>query len=324
MSHETFKCRVCNTEGLFETYTLSEMMYGLKESFQYVLCPNCNCLQIVEFPSDMTRFYPSDYYSFSPSTNKAGKFKSFVRLLRDRYAVYDKGVLGNLIYRYAPEPSLRSLSYINLNDWEIKKASILDVGCGYGRLLLRLKALGFDRLTGIDPFIDHEIEYSRGCKVLKMTIMGMEESGTYDLIMFHHSFEHISNPVETVKTVAQLLSPNGICLIRIPTIPCYAWERFRENWVQLDAPRHFFIHSEKSISSAALQSGLVLDKVVYDSTEFQFVGSERYEMGIPLLNNTVESLNKAKLKKFRNEAQQLNIDNRGDQAIFYLRKPTMP
>lgn len=57
--------------------------------------------------------------------------------------------------------------------------------------------------------------------------------------MFHHSFEHIADPFETLCSVRRLLS-SGTCLIRIPIVDSWAWENYGVNWIQIDAPRHFF------------------------------------------------------------------------------------
>jgi len=44
--------------------------------------------------------------------------------------------------------------------------------------------------------------------------------------------------------------PGGWCVIRIPTVSSFAWEHYREQWVQLDAPRHFFLHKVRKTGKA--------------------------------------------------------------------------
>lgn len=96
--------------------------------------------------------------------------------------------------------------------------------------------------------------------------------------MFHHSFEHISDPLEALETVRSLLAPNGRCLIRVPVVS-WARNEYGANWVQIDAPRHFFLHTEKSMEILAEKVGLEITRVEYDSTEFQFWGSELSKRG---------------------------------------------
>ena len=73
-------------------------------------------------------------------------------------------------------------------------------------------------------------------------------AGQFELIMFHHCFEHMEQPFGILEKVYSILrDKNSYCMIRIPISTCYAFERYNENWVQLDAPRHFFLHSPNSM-----------------------------------------------------------------------------
>jgi len=319
------KCRVCGNSENNKRYEVKEMMFGFRDTFTYFQCAKCGCLQILEFPIDMTKYYPPNYYSFSAIPQKVkNPIKRVLRRLRDRYAIFNKGLIGKIVYSYYPEESLKIFSYISLDE----KSTILDIGCGNGLLLYTLKEAGFKNLLGLDPYIKENIEYKNGLKILKKSIHEFKETeGNWDLVMFHHSFEHIPDPLETCQATSRLLAKNGICLIRIPTVSSYAWEHYRENWVQLDAPRHFFLHSIESISLLAKMANLTLDKVVYDSTEFQFWGSEQYLRDIPLHDPRSYDKNPEKpifseeeINSFKEKAKELNSKKKGDSCAFFLRK----
>lgn len=49
-------------------HILPEMMFGFGEEFAYFECSKCGCLQISEIPVDISKYYPSDYYSFSQNS----------------------------------------------------------------------------------------------------------------------------------------------------------------------------------------------------------------------------------------------------------------
>jgi 2-polyprenyl-3-methyl-5-hydroxy-6-metoxy-1,4-benzoquinol methylase len=76
--------------------------------------------------------------------------------------------------------------------------------------------------------------------------------------MLHHSFEHMDNPCGVLKQIDKLLNPDGELLIRIPVSDSFAWRKYGVDWFQLDAPRHFFLHTTKSIALLAKNSGFVL------------------------------------------------------------------
>jgi SAM-dependent methyltransferase len=145
---------------------------------------------------------------------------------------------------------------------------------------LELHELGYKDVLGVDPYLSSNIDYSNGVKVVKVYLDDLAAT-TWDAIMFHHSFEHLPEPVATLKRAAQMMKPGGQCLIRVP-LASWAWETYGTNWVQLDPPRHHLLHTERSLAMVAEQSGLALDRVECDSDEYQFWGSELISRRVPI------------------------------------------
>jgi SAM-dependent methyltransferase len=154
-----------------------------------------------------------------------------------------------------------------------------------------------------------------------------ELDGKFDVVMFNHVFEHLPDPKITLLTCHRLLSTGGHCFLRIPTVSSYAWKHYGMNWVQLDAPRHLFLHSKESIDVLASETGFRIEKVTYDSTAFQFWGSEQYARDIPLNSPASYSVDRAgsmftpsAIRGYEKKARELNVQQEGDQAAFVLRK----
>lgn len=319
MSNDT--CRICgNTENLNYT-TVNERMLGTLDEFIYFQCPQCNCLQIKQTPDNLENYYPDNYYSYS-SLERLIKapFRQWVDTHRVNHLVYGNSVTGMFLdYFFKP------LEYIEwLKNTNVKHDSkILDVGCGQGRLLLRLALGGFTNLTGIDPFIKENSAYENGVKLIKTNLEEfVARNQLFDLIMLHHSLEHMPDQHVILQSIGKLLSPKGVALVRIPLADSYAWQHYKEHWVQLDAPRHLYLHSKKSLSLITKESGLKIVKTVYDSGKFQFTGSELYLRDIALNSSkkTRKIFSKKQLSGYEKEAVKLNISEKGDQAIFYLNK----
>lgn len=316
-------CRICNEANDNKIYMIPENMYGLNESFDYFKCKNCSCLQIIEYPLNIEKYY-SQYYSFNlKNVIPKNHFKWFIKKILFNSLTLNKGLLKHLlkrIYSNIPENFLKSLSYVSIS----KNSRILDVGCGAGSHLYLLKSLGFHNLLGIDTFIKKEIRYKNGLIIKKKELHDV--SGKWDLIMFNHSLEHIPNQKLLFKSISNLLDKKGICMIRIPTISSLAWDYYKENWIQIDAPRHYYLHSIKSMRIISEKNNLLLKKIIYDSNEFQFWGSEQSLNAIPLLSNRSYLYNprksifsKKRIEKYRKIAKTLNMLGKGDQAIFYLK-----
>lgn len=176
---------------------------------------------------------------------------------------------------------------------------------------------------GADPFIDHDIVHRGRLLVRKAWLH--EIRGTYDCISFHHVLEHMPNQLAVLQTAAALLSRTGIAIIRVPVAGSDAWKRYRQNWVQLDAPRHFYLHTETSLAVLANQAGFDIQEVTYDSTGMQFWGSELYDRDIPLTDPRSPStegpsiFSAAELEAFSAKATELNAARRGDQILAVLR-----
>ena len=315
------KCTICGNGIKNSFYEAQEMMYGMHEKFSYLLCAECGCLQITEIPDNIQNYYDGQYYSYEQKENKPNPIKQKITNLRNNYALSGRSQIGKWLYSAFPTQAFEFLRPLQLKP----DSKIIDVGCGSGTLLKLLATAGMKNLLGADPFIPKEVNSKDGVRVLKKPITDFD--GAHDLIMFNHSFEHIPNQLETLQHVASILKPTGHCMIRIPTVSSYAWKHYGVHWVQLDAPRHFYLHSIASLEKLANDAGMHLDKVVYDSTAFQFWGSEQYLKDIPLRSDHSYAVNPAAspfseedIADFKQRARELNQQQQGDQAIFYLRR----
>lgn len=296
-------------------------MLGLRDEFLYFECSNCKCLQIAEFPDNISKYYPSDYYSFRKNKKDGLKrYSDFLFKYRIKMSVLPHpGLLGPFLNALLP---LKNVTFLKgtVKDTNVR---ILDVGCGNGqKFLIPLYRAGFKNVAGCDPFLENEID-SHNPVIFKKEIFDME--GEWDIITFNHSFEHLENPLETLQKAKSLLKPGGYCIIRIPTASSYAWQHYGINWFQLDAPRHYFLHSVESIGYLVEKTSFNLEKIDFDSTHHQFTISQRYKKGKTMkersyspglgrLVNVIQKIINA------SKAHKLNRQQRGDQAIFYLKK----
>jgi hypothetical protein len=95
--------------------------------------------------------------------------------------------------------------------------------------------------------------------------------------------------------------------------------------VQHDAPRHILIHTERSIEIGASLAGLKVVDSWYDSSEFQFWGSDLYRQGKALMQQRIwtnglglKATLSPRVLLGRVRATSLNRRRRGDQACFVL------
>ncbi len=313
-------CRVCGSSRVRGHHAAREMMTGSRETFGYFQCADCECLQIDEIPADLARHYAGGYYSYQLATRQRNPLKRWTTRARDRWAVFGGGVVGERLYRRAPLIELRALRPLRLRP----DSRVLDVGCGAGYLAFALGELGMRHAMGIDPFVPEPIVYDNGVQVKRQTLEQTE--GGWDAIMFHHSFEHLPDPHAVLRQVAERLVPGGRCLLRVPVVGSLAWREYGIDWVQLDAPRHLYLFAQESIRHLAQAHGFELEDTRYDSTAFQFWGSEQYRMGIPLQDPRSYArgagtlFGAEQIAAWEQRSAELNAARQGDQAAFCLRK----
>lgn len=298
------------------------MQLGLGEEFNYQLCGNCGSMQLLNPPVDLTKYYPNEnYYSFN-SEIKELKKPGYLRTAKTNYLLYGKNKLtGSILsigYKLPEFYAWMMNSKAELND------AILDVGCGSGMLLGKLYKMGFTNLTGIDPFINEEHDYG-AIKILKKEIADM--NGKFDVIMMHHALEHMADPLKAMKKAHSLLSENKYLLVRIPIMGNYGWNKYKEYWAGLDAPRHLFIPTERGMRLLAEQAGFELVKLEYDTVDYLIWCSEQYKKGMSLyakgsrmLDKKNSPFTKKQIKEYKKILAEANAKNYGDTAAFYLRK----
>ena len=246
-------CKICNKTGNYGSWIVKEMFVGKRDEFIYFECSYCQTLQIENFPKNINEYYAHDYYSYK-------------------------------------KPKIESLRSGVAKD----ERMILDVGCGSGQWLCMLASLGFVNLFGCDPFLPNgDIIYPNGVKIYKKQIHDMD--GQYDIIRLYDSFEHMGDPHDVFVTLNRLLKPSqGYYYIdepriemKIPIYPNIAWDMYGVFWYQIDAPRHFFLYSIKSIKLLATQYGFDVSSISYQKAGCPLYMNKQYQNDISLINHNL-------------------------------------
>ena len=313
-------CDICgNTEGN-RLHTAREMMVGLRTPFQYLECAACGCLQNITVPADLGRYYADGYYSMTEARQHEPAWRRWLKARRTRAHL---GATG-----WPDRALLKRFGAPGIPRWTRRAGvkqhhRVLEIGCGSGDLLLAMQAEGYTHLSGADPFIAADIDHGGGLHIRKTAVDALH--GQWDAVVLEHAFEHIPAPHATLQHLGTLLAPGGALIISLP-LKAEAWNLYGVDWVQLDAPRHLYLHTEHSFR--LLAAGWNVADVEFDSGPVQFWGSEQYQADIPLLDERSHRRNPQAsrytpqdIAVFQQRADVLNAQGRGDQATFILRRP---
>jgi len=234
-------CKSTNTE-LYSKAKDYELCTSDKE-YCYNLCNGCQSIFITAFPIDeLSLIYPKTYYSNQKSPNK-----SFINKVKD---FLDRRLFKKIVDKL-PMESL----------------SVLDIGGGSGWILDNVKECSprIKKTTIVDLDEDAEsIAKKSGHRFFRTPIENFETNEKFDFILMLNLIEHVSDPDLIFKKTRELLSEQGVMLIKTPNTD--SWDRriFKNSyWGGLHCPRHWIIFNRESITKVIENSGMRIREFRY-------------------------------------------------------------
>jgi SAM-dependent methyltransferase len=301
----------------------------MREMFHYFACGECGAMQLTDPPTDLGRFYPREaYYSLATSSAAPRRrgVKGWLSYKRNEAVVFPGATRWGFLAKAWPWEELKRFQkYFRGIRHGSLRLRILDVGCGGGQLLLRFAELGFRRLMGVDPFVAGDSR-PHPCVEIKRAEMKDMPSGAYDLVMLNDSLEHMADQRQAFEEISRLMAPGGVSRIEMPVAGCAAWEDYGVDWAELDAPRHYCLHTPASVERLARAAGMKVEEELQAGTSFEFWGSERYRRNEALYDKRLgravredEVFSERERKEFAERVAAANAAGKGGRRVFVLR-----
>lgn len=104
-----------------------------------------------------------------------------------------------------------------LNELFPERGTLLDVGCGYGHFVARMRRFGWTA-AGIDPSPRTVASArARGLDVSESTLDDCAfPRRSFDAITAFYVLEHLVDPLQSLTTISSLLKPGGVVVLRVP------------------------------------------------------------------------------------------------------------
>ena len=304
-------CAICGAAGDGRLFTAREMLLGTRHRFVYAECAQCLSLQLVNPPPDLARYYGDAYYSLKPGPRDAEeprwRKKLLAGLLVDSRLPGGR-LLATMLQGTYPLGHWSRISGVRRSD------AVLDVGCGHGALVRRMRRWGFTNLVGIDPSVREELSVP-GLIIRRAQLTDID--ARFDLIMLHHVLEHLPDPASTLVLAARRLRPGGRILVRVPLAASHAATRYGADWFQLDPPRHLAIPSLRGFERLVGRTGLTIRRREFDATALTFEMSELYRRDVSFTSVPDVEARVAR-SSFRSLARRLNRTGGADSGAFVL------
>lgn len=203
-------------------------------------CKSCHLVNTLSVSKEeLSRSYSKSYYRSSTS--------KFTWLIESVLSYLTKLQAVKLLDHW------RKLSDTNDNP------SVLDIGCGRGKLLQE-----FDNLGVVTQGLERQ-EFPKDELHSNVHIGELSDSflngKIFDIVILWHVLEHMENTETLIADIIKHMQSNATFIISVPNFGSFQQRFFGCHWFHLDLPRHL-IHIELEWLVSTLKSqGLKIEKI---------------------------------------------------------------
>jgi 2-polyprenyl-3-methyl-5-hydroxy-6-metoxy-1,4-benzoquinol methylase len=258
-------CYQCGTKGKLLQGSVSDPDHQIPGDWSYKTClDGCQTVWLDPRPleSELLKAY-SSYHTHTKLTSlnflEKSIFSIFKRLI--------KLILSPLYHFNGLRAEAKRLKLMDLG--ESPKGYLLDIGCGGGRFLARMKKRNWSvEGLDIDPEVVKKVSKKYGILVHAGDVLNHKfPDNTYDVITMNQTIEHLYNPSLVLKECFRILKPGGHIVMTTPNVDCVAARLLGEYWRGWEPPRHLFLFNPKSISKVVSSAGFEVTSVATYSCE---------------------------------------------------------
>jgi SAM-dependent methyltransferase len=273
-------CPLCDFDVTNRLFESRDRVHGLPGVFSIYRCARCAAVFIHPWLADdeLAAYYPDHY----------GRYRHSKSLDKKNYTGLRRFILENY-YRY---PSMSGENSSVPKKWAafllsfmMAKGAIpyrgegkfLDVGCGGGSYLYRLRQWGW-KVYGVEPSAaGTEQARSLGLSVHQGQVEDAKfPAGYFDGARLNHVLEHLPDPRKTLREIHRILKSDGILYVTLPNTGSLNFWLFQENWYGLDPPRHVISYCPRTLGFLCSATGFEIAEIGFQSGAFNFVRSVKY------------------------------------------------
>ncbi len=240
----TSDCYLCGKPGKILYRHCSDYLFGTHGEWSFKACRETDCGLVWLDPrptlSEIGKAYQNYYTHASSNYMQQTRMARIIRVVLHSLSIYLLGL--------RKERKRYKCMYLDqtLPGW------LLEVGCGNGKRLARMQALGWDVVgQEVDPVAASYVREERGISVHLGMLESLDVTEGYDAVILSHVIEHVHDPLALLKTCYRLLKKDGVLVVLTPNVASYGHRRFGTGWRGLEPPRHLHLFSRKTLCQLA-------------------------------------------------------------------------
>jgi SAM-dependent methyltransferase len=230
------------------------------ERFEYRRCLDCGVQWLLNVPADLGSYYPGDYHEFLDADGLAAAAA-------------------------AESPRLEMLTRY------VAGGQLLELGPSQGVFSAAARTAGFDVVAlEMDAACCRHLESVVGVRAINTSAPAavIPELAPSRAAVMWHVIEHLEDPWEVLRRIADNLEPGGVLALATPNPESIQARVFGARWVHLDAPRHVTLIPLGALEDSARESGLALVEATTSDPvgrDLNRLGWERSILGAPALRS---------------------------------------
>jgi SAM-dependent methyltransferase len=146
-----------------------------------------------------------------------------------------------------------------------RDSAVLDVGCGAGTFLERVRQERGSHVSGVD-FVDLSQHPALQHADFHHGLFYEQAVGTdrFDLITMWHFLEHDYDPLRSLSHARAALKPGGTLVVEVPRLDSVTFRLFGDRWPGLQAPQHTALYNREMLLKTAAFAGFeIVDYLPY-------------------------------------------------------------
>lgn len=350
------QCPACGDAGASIYPHLRDHTFGAPGTWSMKRCPACTLMWLDPRPTpgDVGKVYRTYYThgvnaagstfqthvkSTSASRRLLHAITAGIRRVQDAvlavrfgYTALRKGPFDSAIaWTLGSLPGMfqgASMQVLGLTARE--RGRILDIGCGNGAFLARMKDLGWDTVGHeMDAVAARFARETFGLTVQEgpLSSVGLAPA-SFDTITLSHVIEHVHEPAELVEQCLELLKPNGKLIVLTPNTNGFGHRHFAAAWRGLEPPRHLQCFNPATLRACIARTGMCIDRISTPSRMMRAIWYasrliQRVDRGDKLSNDAFDYLAAYGMQFIESVACHF-ANEAGEEIMLIATKPVRP